>query len=96
MNGEKVRQFFETLDGVLQFANEVTKKSEDPPVRKTPERLTAEKLRELKQMTSWQLDAIFKHGKKPVIIDDTAEAIRELRQMSSWQLTAIFGDNEEE
>lgn len=109
MGKEAIDNFFAAMDTYSVIAKTILKlvKEDEKPQEKPksfyeyerndiPERLTAEKIRELRQMTSWQLNAIFKHGKKPTIIDGTPEAFRELRQMNSWQLAAIFGDADEE
>ena len=54
--------------------------------------LTADIIKELSHMASWELDAIYHHGRRKVTIEQTPEAYKALRKMASWQLKAIFGD----
>ena len=70
--------------------NMTSKNNDEPEV----EILTGESLAQLKHMTSFQLDAIYKHGKRKVkIADNDPEAYKQLRQMTSFHLKAIFGDD---
>ena len=58
-----------------------------------PELLTANCIRQLSEMTSTQLKAIYKNGKRKVRIESTPEAYAALNEMTSIQLEAIFGDD---
>ena len=55
--------------------------------------LDAEKLRNLRGMSSYQLESIFRN--KVVHLADDPAVYRELKGFSSYQLEAIFGKEEE-
>ena len=75
------------LSDVLRALSEMGKEEEQPEI------LTAECLAHLVDMNSWQLEAIYKHGKRKVKIADDPRCYEYLAEMNSWQLEAIFGDN---
>lgn len=52
--------------------------------------LGAEQLKQLKGLSTWQLDAMFK-GKK-VIMDNEPATYAQLKYFNSFQLDAIFGE----
>jgi hypothetical protein len=56
--------------------------------------LTAEKLTQLKWLSSAQLAAIYKYGKVKVKIDDNPAAYAQLKWFTSEQLKAIFGEED--
>lgn len=86
-------QIYNFLDG-LSKATEALNNIMSPAKEETDEQpvyLTADKLREIRWMTEKQIDTIYKHGKKPVKIEDAPEAYRELRWMTAGQLECLFG-----
>lgn len=89
--------FLDTLQALGKIAIELDKNKTD--ISKDdfkPEVLTKEKLQELKWMNTYQLEAIYGHGKRKVIIDDDPAAYQELKWFNSYQLEAIFGKGEED
>ena len=91
-------QIFNFLDGLSKATEALSNiMSSDPSAEPEDEKtviLTADKLREIRWMTERQIDAIYKHGKKPVKIDETPESYRELRWMTEGQLECLFGRRE--
>lgn len=73
----------------LSKVNDALKKDDEEP-----EILTAEKISNLKWMSTNELAAIYKYGKRKVKIADDPRAYSELKWMTSSQLKAIFGKDD--
>ena len=58
----------------------------------TTVKLGAAELTQLKDMSSWQLEALFKG--KTVELDNSPATYAMLKHFNSWQLEAIFGKDE--
>ena len=79
---------------ILELMEALEKTTNQKSEESEVEVLTGESLEQLKRMTTYQLDAIYKHGKRKVkIADNDPEAYKQLNDMTTFQLKAIFGDN---
>ena len=76
----------------VAIARETAQEYEHPETKlnlQTDITLKAEDLKQLRDMSSWQLEKIFR-GKRVHLADDPA-VYRELKHFDCWKLDAIFG-----
>ena len=80
------------LEGVARAAvGEITKPA--TPQIKEGEVLGAEQVRVLGNMTSWQIERLFK-GKKATFATDP-ETLRAINELTSWQIDAILDQSDD-
>ena len=92
---EGMKRFGKALGEGIVEGSKIAHELEHPEEKlglKTEVTLNAEALQNLKGMSCWQLEKIFKN--KVVHLADDPSVYRELKCFNTWQLEAIFGKEE--